>query len=63
MDYSFPRRKIFSAPKIPVTTKYLAEGSLKKSYTDTKIILILLDELGSILVFLKMIDETNKLYH
>ena len=38
MDYSFPKSKTFPAPKILVTTKYLAEGWLKKSYTDTKII-------------------------
>ena len=40
MDYSFARRKTFRVPKIPVTTKYIDEGSLQKSCTDTKIVLM-----------------------
>jgi len=40
MHYSFVRRKTFPAPKIPVTTKSLAKGNLKKSYTNTKIVLM-----------------------
>ena len=37
MNYSFPRKKPIPLPKIIVTPEYLAKGSLKKSYTDTKL--------------------------
>ena len=37
MNYSFPRKKTSSVPKIIVTPKYLAKGSLKKSYINTRI--------------------------
>lgn len=37
MNYSYPRKKPSPAPKIIVTPEYLAKGSLKKSYTNTKL--------------------------
>ncbi len=37
MNYSFPRKKPSTIPKIIVTPEYLAKGNLKKSYNDTKL--------------------------
>ena len=37
MNYSFPRKKPSSVPKIIVTPEYLAKGSLKKSYINTRL--------------------------
>ena len=37
MNYSFPRKKPTPVPKIFVTPEYLVKGSLKKSYTKTKL--------------------------
>ena len=37
MNYSFPRRKPSAVPKIIVTPEYLAKGSLKKSYINTRL--------------------------
>ncbi len=37
MNYSFPRKKPSALPKIIVTPEYLAKGSLKKSYINTKL--------------------------
>ena len=37
MNYSFPRKKPSPVPKIIVTPEYLAKGSLKKSYINTRL--------------------------
>ena len=37
MKYSFPRKKPIQVPNIIVTPEYLAKGSLKKSYKNTKL--------------------------
>ena len=37
MNYAFPRKKPSPIPKIIVTPEYLAKGSLKKSYINTKL--------------------------
>ena len=40
MNYSFPRKKPSPVPKIIVTPEYLAKGSLKKSYINTRLYLL-----------------------
>ena len=37
MNYYFPRKKPSPVPKIIVTPEYLAKGSLKKSYINTRL--------------------------